>query len=109
MFGILSLEVASNKRDLGLRLALGAKTKNIVMWTMNRIKWPLLAGTAFTVICSLLMHGAMMEAFHLPLALLTSAVLAGMLFVAIIVILAATLPLWNALSISPADSIRQQI
>jgi ABC-type antimicrobial peptide transport system permease subunit len=108
VFGVMSLLVAGRRREIGIRLAIGAKGLDIVRMVISRVAATFLLGLALGAGGAFLAR-RMVEALLWgvqptdPLSLgLGMAVLAGA------VALAAALPLFRALKVDPAGSLQAE-
>jgi ABC-type antimicrobial peptide transport system permease subunit len=108
IFGVMSLLVAGQRREIGIRLAIGAKGRDIARMVMTRVAGTVLLGIALGAGGAFLAR-RMVEALLWgvqptdPLSLsLGVAVLIGA------VALAAALPLRRALTVDPAGSLQAE-
>ena len=108
IFGVLSLEVARNRRNIGIYLSFGARTPTIIRWALNQIKWPLAIGSGIGCAFIALLQGMLSEAFRLSAATVVAACAMGVALVTAAVVIGALLPIRRALSISPAECIRAE-
>jgi ABC-type antimicrobial peptide transport system permease subunit len=106
LYGVLSYVVATKKREIGLRLALGAQprqvAREVVQMGMVNAAW----GVGLGVIVAMILAPAMSSVVfgvrtHDPL---TYVVVAGS--VAAVAILAALVPGWRAASLNPLDALK---
>jgi predicted permease len=108
IFGVMSLLVAGQRREIGIRLAIGAKGRDIARMVMTRVAGTVLLGIALGAGGAFLarrMVEALLWGVHPtdPLSLsLGVAVLIGA------VALAAALPLRRALTVDPAGSLQAE-
>jgi ABC-type antimicrobial peptide transport system permease subunit len=49
MFGLLSYAVSVRQKEIGMRMALGAKRRSIAILVISQLLWPSLVGVAFGV------------------------------------------------------------
>jgi predicted permease len=54
LYGLVSHEVEQARRDIGVRMALGATRRRILAMVMSRVAWMLAAGTAAGIVLTLL-------------------------------------------------------
>jgi predicted permease len=106
-YGLVSVLVAQRRREIGIRVALGADTRSVlslVMWQATRLA---AAGAAVGLAASLLMtrlvDGLLYRVEPSDPATLASAAL----IVTIAVMAASVPPAWRAASVAPTESLRR--
>lgn len=106
LFGVLSFTVSMRRREIGLRLALGAAPAQLKHWLLRRLAWLTLAGIALGTLAALML-GAIAEALLFdvtgkdPLSFLVALVV-----VAAVSLLAAWIPIRQACRLDPAAALR---
>jgi hypothetical protein len=105
-YGLISYLVAQRRREIGIRLALGADTRNVlrlVVWRAARLA---LAGAATGLVAALLLRQAI-DGLLFAISPTDPATLAGSILVAAGCVIAASIvPAWRATSISPVETLR---
>jgi predicted permease len=108
VYGLLSYVVAQRTREIGIRLALGARPREILASVVGRALRVAAAGTAAG--CVLAMLGTRwMESMLFEISPTDGAVFAGVIVAAnVAVILACIGPAGRAVSVSPTTALRQE-
>jgi ABC-type antimicrobial peptide transport system permease subunit len=105
-YGLISYLVAQRRREIGIRLALGADTHNVlrlVVWRAARLA---LAGAAAGLGAAVLLRQAI-DGLLFAISPTDPATLAGAIFVAAGSVVAASfVPAWRATTISPVETLR---
>jgi predicted permease len=108
VFAVTSFFVASRSREIGIRLALGANSGQIVRAVIGPTVRFALPGAAAGLLGALLL-GRIMRAMLYETSPLDPAVLAGAVAVLIAAVIAAScLPLRRALAVNPVDVLRSE-
>jgi len=108
VFAVTSFFVASRSREIGIRLALGANSGQIVRAVIGPTVRFALPGAATGLLGALLL-GRIMRAMLYETSPLDPAVLAGAVAVLIAAVIAAScLPLRRALAVNPVDVLRSE-
>jgi predicted permease len=108
LYAVMSYSVSQGTRELGLRMALGAETRDLIRLVMSRGLFLTASGVAIGVLAAFLLTGLMSNllykvsprdplAFGLALAVITIASLAACFF-----------PAWRATRIDPTQALREQ-
>ncbi len=108
LFGILSRHVTKRRREIGIRMALGAERRAIVMQLARRTAWRIAigvaAGTGLAFATGRLMHSLLYG-----VTLRSSGVVMGTLAMLLgVLALAFLLPAARAASVQPAEAIREE-
>ena len=105
-FGVISFTIAQRRREMGVRMALGATAPAVVALVLRRALWMALAGECIGVVAALMLDAALRS----RLTALTGPQPLLYLGVALVLVVAAStaalLPAWRASSIDPAEVMR---
>ena len=107
VFGVFAADIASRRREIGIRLALGARQSAIVWLLLDRSARTVIVGLATGALLALL-AGRSMESllFGVTAADPFSFAVVGLL-VAALAVWATLIPTWRALSRSPLATLRE--
>ena len=108
IFGVLALEISARKRDIGIQIALGADKFSICKAVIRRFSKS--AGLGFgsgSVLAILIIH-RLTDQYAVSPHEGILAYMAGSLIVLLIVLIAASIPLQRAISISPLECLRAE-
>ena len=106
IYGLLSQEVSSSKRDIGLRMAFGATRSRIAQLILLRIASLIAAGLTAGLVSTLLLTRILTSVLNLHVENNLAAVAAMILLMALIGILAAYIPARRAASVDPMQALR---
>jgi ABC-type antimicrobial peptide transport system permease subunit len=102
---LVAFAVAQRRREIAVRVALGASRTNVTRAVLTRTIWQLAIGIVFGGVIAMLFDEHVQRPFDLERT--GFGVLAGVLVILIVSALAACMaPLRRALSFSPADTLR---
>jgi predicted permease len=108
LYGTLSFHFARRRRDIGVRVALGASSRDIARLVFTQaVRWVamgLVVGTAGAFVMSSAMHRVLEDAS--PFDISGVALGAGVIFVA--ALLAAWLPAKKAMNVNPVEALRAE-
>ena len=106
LYGTLAYSVSRRKRELGIRVAVGARVRHIVETVCGRMSWAvgvgLLTGLAVAALALRLMRGFLFEVEPLD----RFSFIGSSLAVLICACLAASIPSWRAVRTDPAAALR---
>jgi predicted permease len=108
LFGVLSYAVAQRRREIGVRMALGARREDIRRMVLGQVVWIGLAGGAIGLVAALGLGRAAQSLLfgikgHDPAALL-----GGTLLLALVAMVAAYLPARRASRVDPMVTLREE-
>jgi len=108
IFGLLSFTVAQRTREIGVRLALGARTFHVLRAMLGDYTLSFGIGATFGIAVAVAAGTFLRNMIFnfLPLDLVSFA--AGLLLFAALTLAAALLPAWRALRIDPASALRYE-
>ena len=107
LYGLVALAVTTRRREIGIRIALGAEPRRVVWELVTRVGW-LLAGGAASGLLMTVIAQRELRAMVFGVAPLDPATLAGaVLALAIAAGLATLLPAWRAARIDPVGAMRE--
>jgi ABC-type antimicrobial peptide transport system permease subunit len=108
LYGVMSYTVSQSKRELGLRMALGARTTDVLRIVMSHGLTLTLAGVVFGVIASLSLTRLIGDLLYKisPRDPLTFIAAFGVMTVAALA--ACLLPAWRAMRVDPASVLRAE-
>jgi ABC-type antimicrobial peptide transport system permease subunit len=106
LYGLVALAVATRRREIGIRIALGAEPRRVVLELAARVAWLLAGGAVIGLLLTALIQREL-RAMVFGVAPLDPATLAGaVLGLSIVAALATALPAWRAARIDPVGAIR---
>lgn len=108
LFGVLSIEVAAHRRDIGIQLALGSGVLSVCANVLRRFVKPIAVGFGIGSALTLIAVLQLRDVYSINLITGIGAFLAGCAFTLIVMVIAVSAPLRRALGISPADCLRSE-
>jgi predicted permease len=108
IYGVMSYSVAQRTRELGLRMALGAKQRDVLALVVRQGMTLVLTGVAIGVVCALALTRVIANQLYAvrptdPVTFVTvAALLSG------IALAATLLPAWRATHVDPAVTLREE-
>lgn len=108
IYGVMSYSVAQRAREMGIRMALGARSMDVMRLVLGQSLWLITAGLLAGIAGSLLLTRYLSSLlFHVPATdPLTYAIVASVL--AAVALLASFIPTWRAATIDPVHALRQE-
>ena len=108
IYGVMSYSVVQRTREMGLRMALGAKQRDVLALVLRQGMTLVLAGVAIGVICALALTRVIANQLYSvrPTDPVTFAAVAILL--AIIALVATLLPAWRATRVDPTVALREE-
>jgi ABC-type antimicrobial peptide transport system permease subunit len=106
--GIVAQAATLRRKELGIRIALGANRRTVVHALIRDVRWALLAGIIFGVFAGVALGGIFsgvplfVKPFDPPILLAASLLLAAVATVA------AVIPAWRALRADVVESLRSE-
>jgi predicted permease len=107
-FGILSLQVAERKREIGIQVALGANRLQVCVSVMKKLRRALLVGLVLGSGTGLLAATALAQVYGLSAGFVVGGYLCGLILLGILLVAAAAVPLRRALAISPMECLASE-
>jgi ABC-type antimicrobial peptide transport system permease subunit len=108
LYGLVSHEVEQSTRDIGVRMALGARRSGILSMVMRRVAWMLCAGAA----AGLALTVAARKLIGMVIYFEAQKEVAGFLLLALLLVVAglvaALIPAARAASIEPMQALRSE-
>lgn len=106
LYGVISLAIGRRSREIGIRIAIGARRGDVARLVLRESVRPLLAGLALGLATALATNRMLASLLHevAPSDPLVLASVAGLVTVASL--LACVAPLWRALRVDPMVSLR---
>jgi len=108
LYGLVSHEVEQARRDIGVRMALGASRSRILAMVMRRVAWMLAAGTAVGLVLTLLVRKTIDLVIHFEAQKEAAGVVALALLLVAAGLIAALIPALRAASIEPMQALRTE-
>jgi len=108
LYGALAIAIAQRRRELGIRLTLGAPRSSIVWLVLRQGLLIASIGVAAGIPLALALGGVLRSRFESLGALSTSGLLAGAAIVATAAALAALTPALRALAVDPIEVMRAE-
>ncbi|MBI5283058.1 MAG: ABC transporter permease [Candidatus Solibacter usitatus] len=108
LYGVLSYSTARRTREIGIRVAIGARRASIIRMVLGECTWMVMTGIAAGLPLALF-SGKLVQSqiYGLPPADLRTTALAG-LFLLLVSAGAAVLPAWRATRVDPASCLRYE-
>jgi putative ABC transport system permease protein len=107
LYGLVALAVTTRRREIGIRIALGAAPRRVVWELAVRVAWLLAGGAAGGLLMTIIAQ-RQLRAMVFGVAPLDPATLAGaVLGVAVAAGIATVLPAWRAARIDPVGAMRE--
>ncbi|HXB69707.1 MAG TPA: ADOP family duplicated permease [Candidatus Acidoferrales bacterium] len=106
LYGLLSFTLAQRRREIGIRMALGAGPGEIARVTLVRALALVAAGAAAGILASLATARLLTSLLYGVTPTAPSASLAAVAIILLTGALAAALPAWRASRVDPADTLR---
>jgi ABC-type antimicrobial peptide transport system permease subunit len=107
-FGILSLQVAEQRRKIGIQIALGANRTQICISVMNKLRQSILAGLAFGSGAALLAATEVAQNYGLGSGNVIGGFLGGLFTLGVLLLASAIAPLRRAFAVSPMECLRSE-
>ena len=108
VYGVVSYVVGQRTRDIGVRVALGARARDVATWALGMGMTPVAVGIGAGLVASLALARAI-RAHLFEVSPTDPLVFAGVAVVVVAVSLAATaLPARRAMRIDPVDALRRE-
>jgi predicted permease len=108
LYGVLSFTVVQRRREIGLRIALGADATSIYRLVLARVGWMTLLGSALGLITALalgqLARAQLFGVERLPPSLFVAAVISA----SIVALSAGAIPAWRAARVDPMVVLRTE-
>lgn len=108
IYGLLSQEVASRTRDIGIRVALGATRAMVARFVLGRIAVLLEIGLGAGLVAVWLVRSALLSMTNVKLHHELGAIAAITFLMALIGVIAAAIPAHRAASIDPMQALRAE-
>ncbi|MGA2571379.1 MAG: ABC transporter permease [Terracidiphilus sp.] len=108
LYGLVSHEVEQSRRDIGVRMALGATRNRVLSAVMQRVAWMLAAGAAVGLVLTVCVRKIIGMVIHFD----AQKDAGGFLLLALLLVaaglLAALMPAMRAASIEPMQALRNE-
>ena len=108
IYGVMSYTVAQRAHEMGIRMALGARSANIVWLVLGQSLWLTAAGLGIGLAGSLLLTRLLSSLLFNVKATDPFTYLFVALFLAVVAQLASFLPAYRATTIDPVEALRQE-
>jgi predicted permease len=108
LYGVLAYSTAQRTREIGIRMALGARRLSVVRMVLTDVLWLAGISIALTIPLSLLLARLIRSQLYGVSAFDPWSLAAGTVLVAVVVILAALLPARRAASVDPMKALRTE-
>jgi predicted permease len=106
LYGVMAYTVTRRTRELGVRMALGARSPRIVWLILREALWLVGAGVACALPLSLLASRLLQSELYGASAIDPVAVAAATLLLAVVALAAALIPSWKAARLDPLRALR---
>ncbi len=108
LYGLVSHEVEQARRDIGVRMALGATRNSILAMVMRRVAWMLTAGTAVGLVLTVLVNKTIDMVIYFEAQKEAAGVIELALLLVAAGLIAALIPALRAASIEPMQALREE-
>jgi predicted permease len=110
MFALLAFAVARRTREIGIRMAIGARPANIVRALVSKYVTPIGAGVALGVVLAIALSRIARSLTYVPTAQAVDPIGfgAGLICFALITVLATLSPMLKAIRIDPSTTLRHE-
>jgi predicted permease len=108
LYGLVSHEVEQSKRDIGVRMALGASRRRILGMVMRRVVWMLATGTVTGLLLTVFVRKLIGIVIYFEAQREAGGLLVTALLLVMVGLLAALLPAARAASIEPMQALRTE-
>ncbi len=108
LYGLVSHEVEQARRDIGVRMALGASRNRILGMVMRRVAWMLAAGSAVGLVLTLLVRKTIDMVIYFEAQKEAAGVVELALLLVAAGLIAALIPAVRAASIEPMQALRME-
>lgn len=108
LYGLVSHEVEQSRRDIGVRMALGASRPIILGMVMRRVAWMLATGTAAGILLTFFVRRMIEVVIHFEAQREAGGLAVTALLLVTVGLLAALIPAARAASIEPMQALRTE-
>lgn len=108
IYGVMSYSVAQRTREMGLRMALGAKQRDVLALVLRQGMTLVLAGVAVGVVCALAITRVMASQLYSVRPTDPVTFVSVALLLAAIALVATLLPAWRATLVDPTVALREE-
>ena len=108
LYGLVSHEVEQSRRDIGVRMAVGASRQTILGMVMRRVAWMLAAGTATGIVLTFFVRKVIEVVIHFEGQREAGGLALTALLLVSVGLLAALIPAARAASIEPMQALRTE-
>jgi ABC-type antimicrobial peptide transport system permease subunit len=102
-FGILSLQVAERRREVGVRIALGGSAARVSFALLTKLGPAVMVGLACGSAGALPIAVKLAELYHLNFQVMITCYVGSVVLLGLLMLAAVALPLGRALAISPVE------
>ncbi len=106
LYGVMAYTVTRRTRELGVRMALGARSPRILWLILREALWLVAAGVACALPLSLLASRLLQSELYGAGAMDPVTVAAATALLAVVAIVAALVPSWKAARLDPLRALR---
>jgi ABC-type antimicrobial peptide transport system permease subunit len=106
LYGVMAYTVTRRTRELGVRLALGARAPRILWMVLREALWLVAAGVACALPLSLLASRLLQSELYEASTIDPVAMAAATALLAVVAIAAAFIPSWKASRLDPLRALR---
>jgi predicted permease len=108
LYGLVSHEVERSRRDIGVRMALGASRLTILGMVMRRVVWMLASGTAAGILLTFFVRKIIEVVIHFEAQREAGGLAVTALLLVTVGLLAALIPAARAASVEPMQALRTE-
>jgi len=103
VFGILSIQVADQQREIGIQIALGANRTQVCLAVIKKLRRVLFIGLILGSVAALLAAARLAQVYGLSTQYVIGGYLGSLALLGFLLLAAAFVPLRRALGVSPAE------
>ena len=107
-FGILVLQVSERKREIGVQIALGANRTQVCVSVMKKLRRAFVLGLLLGSGSALLAAAKLAEVYSLSTQFVIGGYLGSLALLALLLVVAAAVPLRRALAVSPMECLSSE-
>jgi putative ABC transport system permease protein len=108
IYGIMSYSVAQRAHEVGIRMALGARSADVVRMVLGQSLWLTLAGILAGLVGSLALTNFLSSLLFNIKATDPITFLLVALILAVVALVASFVPAYRATTVDPVDALRQE-
>jgi ABC-type antimicrobial peptide transport system permease subunit len=108
LYGVLSYTVARRTQEIGIRMALGARSRDVMAMILKEIAWLVCLGLAFGISLALILGRFIADLLYGLTSTDPLTIVVGALVLLIIVLIASYVPARRATKVDPLEALRHE-